>query len=129
MERKPGALRNGAPFKHWILPKGLAAFKKQLSLHADADKRFVSVLLLIQHHGLEAVDKACLDIAQHGVTNLQAVIQCLSGDKQAPDKQRKMTHSNLLKTTTQNNWMTNFFEKFYIILIVTHTHNLSFGNI
>src|SRR5208337_3006874 len=39
--RKPGALRNGAPFKDWGLPAGLAEVRARLKQHADADRQFV----------------------------------------------------------------------------------------
>ena len=42
--RKPGALRNGAPFKDWDLPAGLAQVRAKLKSHADADRQFVKVL-------------------------------------------------------------------------------------
>jgi hypothetical protein len=36
--RKPGALRNGAPFKDWDLPAGLDQVRAKLKSHADADR-------------------------------------------------------------------------------------------
>ena len=41
--RKPGALRNGAPFKDWDLPSGLAQVRAKLKSHADADRQFVKI--------------------------------------------------------------------------------------
>jgi hypothetical protein len=41
--RKPGALRNGAPFKDWDLPPALAQVRAKLKSHADGDRQFVKV--------------------------------------------------------------------------------------
>src|SRR4051794_34462244 len=50
--RKPGALRNGAPFKDWDLPAGLAEVRAKLKSHADADRQFIKVLAAVLDHGL-----------------------------------------------------------------------------
>ena len=42
--KKPGALRNGAPFKDWALPPALARVRAKLQHHADGDRQFVQVL-------------------------------------------------------------------------------------
>jgi hypothetical protein len=41
--RKPGALRNGAPFKDWELPAGLAEVRRKLQGHADGDRRAIAL--------------------------------------------------------------------------------------
>jgi len=57
--RKPGALRNGAPFKDWDLPAGLAEIREKLKRHADGDRQFVKILSAMLEHGLTAVEAAC----------------------------------------------------------------------
>ena len=42
--KKPGALRNGAPFKDWDLPPALTQVRIKLKQHADGDRQFVKVL-------------------------------------------------------------------------------------
>jgi transposase len=59
LERKPGALRNGAPFKDWDLPKPLQTIRDHLMKRTGGDKQCVALLLAIQDHGLEAVVVAC----------------------------------------------------------------------
>jgi transposase len=59
LERKPGALRNGAPFKDWDLPKSLQTIRGYLMKRKGGDKQCVALLLAIQDHGLEAVTVAC----------------------------------------------------------------------
>ncbi len=59
LEIKPGALRNGAPFVDWDLPKALLTLKKQYLKRDGGDREFVQLLLLIHQHGLETVTVAC----------------------------------------------------------------------
>ena len=59
LERKPGALRNGAPFKDLDLPVSLQKVQHHLMKQSDGDRAVVRILLAITHHGLEAVTVAC----------------------------------------------------------------------
>ena len=59
--KKPGALRNGAPFKDWDLPPALAQVRAKLKRHADGDRQFVKVLGAVLDHGLAAVEAACAE--------------------------------------------------------------------
>ena len=59
LDRKPGALRNGAPFKDWDLPLSLQKVRGHLMKQPSGDRAFVRILLAITHHGLEAVTVAC----------------------------------------------------------------------
>lgn len=59
LERKPGALRNGAPFKDWELPAPLQTIHNHLMKRVGGDKQCVALLLAIQDHSLEAVTVAC----------------------------------------------------------------------
>ena len=59
LTRKPGALRNGEPFRDWNLPPGLAEIRERLRGHADGDRQFVAILSAVPEAGLEAVEAAC----------------------------------------------------------------------
>lgn len=59
LERKPGALRNGAPFKDWALPPALLEMKDRLCARPGGDRQFVTILAAIAEDGLEAVSVAC----------------------------------------------------------------------
>jgi hypothetical protein len=63
LERKPGALRNGAPFHDWELPAALQKVRALLIPKRGGDKQYVAILLAITPHGLEAVTVACEDQA------------------------------------------------------------------
>ena len=41
LTRKPGALRNGAPFKGWQLPNALGRMRARLAGHDDGNRQFV----------------------------------------------------------------------------------------
>jgi hypothetical protein len=59
LERKPGALRNGAPFKHWDLPDALQTVRNHLMRRLGGDRECVQILTAIQTNGVEAVTVAC----------------------------------------------------------------------
>lgn len=70
LERKPGALRNGAPFKLLELPASMKKVREQLSQYPDGDKRFIRILLKVVSQGLETVEQACsLAIATGGAND------------------------------------------------------------
>jgi hypothetical protein len=43
LSRKPGALRNGAPFKDWVLPAALERVRRKLRGSDDGDRQMVTV--------------------------------------------------------------------------------------
>lgn len=59
LERKPGALRNGAPFRDWKLPKPVLEVRDRLLRRPGGDRQFVTILNAIRSDGLEAVVVAC----------------------------------------------------------------------
>ena len=59
LEKKPGALRNGAPFQNWALPAPIQAVKNKLLKTVRGDRAFVEVLLAVTSHGTELVSVAC----------------------------------------------------------------------
>ena len=67
--KKPGALRNGAPFKDWDLPPALAQVRVKLRSHADGDRQFVKVLGAVLDHSLAAVEAACAEALEAGIAS------------------------------------------------------------
>ena len=45
LARKPGALRNGAPFKDWPLPRSIAKVRRKLAGSDDGDRQMVIKIL------------------------------------------------------------------------------------
>jgi len=83
--RKPGALRNGAPFKDWDLPPGLKEVRKSLERQTNADQQFVKILQGVLDHGLEAVEAACLEALNAGMAHSDIILNRLSRLGQAPE--------------------------------------------
>lgn len=50
LARKPGAWRNGAPFKNWVLPSGLERVRRKLRGSNDGDRQMVKVLAATHDH-------------------------------------------------------------------------------
>jgi transposase len=76
--RKPGALRNGAPFKDWVLPAGLERIRRKLAGSADGDRQMVAILAAVLSGGLAAVEAACLEALSEGVHSADVVLNILS---------------------------------------------------
>ena len=69
LARKPGALRNGAPFVDWSLPAALTEVRRKLERHSDGDRQFVAILHAVAHDGLPAVEAACREaLTSHSVS-------------------------------------------------------------
>lgn len=82
--RKPGALRNGAPFKDWELPSGLAQVRAKLKQHTDGDQQFVKVLGAVLDHGLAAVEAACAEALEAGIASGDVILTVLARRRQPP---------------------------------------------
>ena len=78
LTRKPGALRNGAPFKGWKLPDALGRLRTRLAGHDDGDRQFVKVLAAVQEDGLEAVEAACAEALDCGACSADVVLNILA---------------------------------------------------
>ena len=78
LARKPGALRNGAPFKDWVLPAGLERIRRKLAGAADGDRQMVGILTAVLSDGLPAVEAACLEALREGVHSADVVINILA---------------------------------------------------
>ena len=78
LERKPGALRNGAPFKDWDLPAGIKELWEMLGKKHGGDREFVNVLGTIKTHGLESVEQAATQAVSLGLASFDVVFNILS---------------------------------------------------
>ena len=80
--RKPGALRNGAPFKGWQLPGALGRMRARLAGRDDGDRQMVRVLAAVQEDGLEAVEAACAEALADGACSADVVLNILARHRQ-----------------------------------------------
>jgi hypothetical protein len=76
--KKPGALRNGAPFKDWDLPPALAGVRVKLKSHADGDRQFVKVLGAVLDYGLAAVEAACAEALEAAIASGDVILTVLA---------------------------------------------------
>ena len=59
LERKPGALRNGVPFREWDLPIAIARVRDRILKQPRGDRAFVELLMMARAFGLEPLQVAC----------------------------------------------------------------------
>ncbi len=77
LEKKPGALRNGAPFQDWVLPAAIGAVKEKLLKSPQGDRAFVEVLLAIRQYGADLVTVACELALEHGTISAPVILNHL----------------------------------------------------
>jgi hypothetical protein len=78
LARKPGALRNGAPFKDWVLPAGLARVRRKLANADDGDRQMVGILTAVLTDGLPAVEAACGEALDGSVHSADVILNILA---------------------------------------------------
>ena len=78
LERKPGALRNGAPFRAENLPAPLAEIRTRLVERGDNGADMVRLLLAVGEHGLDAVTAACAEALEAGIGNVEIILHALA---------------------------------------------------
>jgi transposase len=78
LARKPGALRNGAPFKGWTLPGALGRVRQKLAALPDGDRQMVDILSAVLSDGLAAVEVACAEALTGGACGSAVVLNILS---------------------------------------------------
>lgn len=76
VERKPGALRNGAPFRE--MPEPLLELQRQLLKHPGGDRVMAQVLLAVNLHGLEEVLVATELALQAGRVSAEHVLNVIA---------------------------------------------------
>ena len=82
LARKPGALRNGAPFKNWVLPNGLDRVRRKLAGVDDGDRQMVTILTAVLSDGLSAVEAACQEALREGVHSADVIINILARQRE-----------------------------------------------
>jgi hypothetical protein len=73
----PGAWRNGAPFKDWLLPGALERVRRRLAGVGDGDRQMVDILTAVLSDGLTAVEAACAEALREGVYSADVVLNIL----------------------------------------------------
>ena len=78
LARKPGALRNGAPFKDWVLPAAMERVRRKLAGADDGNRQMVDILTAVLTDGLPAVEAACAKAITQGVHSADVVLNILA---------------------------------------------------
>ena len=78
LTRKPGALRNGAPFKDWVLPGSLGRVRGRLAATADGDRQMVDILAAVLTDGMAVVEAACSAALRQGVHSSDVILNILA---------------------------------------------------
>ena len=84
LARKPGALRNGAPFREWDLPAAIRRVQRKLERQPGGDRQMVDILGAILTDGLEAVEAACSEALSHNVHSAGVVLNILARHREPP---------------------------------------------
>ena len=84
LARKPGALRNGAPFQDWDLPPALTRLRRRLGCGDEADRRFVRVLAAVLDDGLDEVDDAVREALDAGAASDEVILNILARRREPP---------------------------------------------
>jgi hypothetical protein len=77
LEKKPGAIRHGAPFQTWDLPVSIKAVRERILKQDKGDKAFVDLLLMARDlgdEGLDTLDVACDLTLQTGIISSAIVL-------------------------------------------------------
>ena len=80
-ERKPGVLRNGAPFAD--MPTSLLKLQKALLRREGGDRVMAKVLAAVPHHGLESVLVAVELVLESGATSAEHITNVLARLRQS----------------------------------------------
>ncbi|HMK70414.1 MAG TPA: IS21 family transposase [Xanthobacteraceae bacterium] len=78
LARKPGALRNGAPFQNWRLPANLERVRRRLQGSDDGDRQMVKILAAVLTDSLAAVEAACAEALAASVHSADVVLNILA---------------------------------------------------
>lgn len=78
LARKPGALRNGAPFKEWELPPAMRRVRRKLARVPNGDRQMVEILSAVLIDGLDAVEAACVAALGDGVHSADVILNILA---------------------------------------------------
>lgn len=84
LAKKPGALRNGAPFQDWALPPALTKLRRKLGSSDEADRRFVRVLSMVLTDGLDLVEDAVAEALDGGAISDDVIINILARRREPP---------------------------------------------
>ena len=102
IERKPGALRNGAPFAELPLPFAKLQAALRRNERQQGDRIMAKVLATVPHHGLEAVLVAVEVVLESGVHSAEHVLNVLARLNQSKMPEQVETNLKLTEEPLAN---------------------------
>ena len=84
LEQKPGALRDGAPFKDWALPLGLAQVQRRLLTIPGGDREFVAILFAVRTNGVDLVEAVCRKALQGKNVRGEMILNLIARELDSP---------------------------------------------
>ena len=99
LARKPGALRNGAPFKDWLLPRSIERVRHKLTGTDDGDRQMVQILSAVLTDGLGEVEAACQEALAADVASADVILNALARRQQSAPPEAIMTPERLTLAT------------------------------
>ena len=82
LARKPGALRNGTPFRDWDLPVPIERVRRKLKAAPDGDRQMVDILSAALTDGLPAVEVACARTLENSVHAADVILNILARQRE-----------------------------------------------
>jgi len=86
LARKPGALRNGAPFASMVLPDELNKVKQHLEQHINGARDFAHILSYIPIESMESVTAACAKAIKAKTISKDIILNILLRSNDIPDE-------------------------------------------
>ena len=83
LARKPGALRNGAPFMDWGCRARWGRCGASSTASTDGDRQMVDILTAVLTDGLAAVEAACAEALAAGIASADVILNILARQQRA----------------------------------------------
>ena len=77
LKRKPGALRNGAPFLDMPLPDELVTIRQHMKGQINGERDFAHILSYISQESLESVVSACKEALKAKTVSKDVIVNIL----------------------------------------------------
>ena len=91
----PATLRNGAPFKDWVLPAAIERIRRKFASTDDGNRQMVDILNAVLTDGLPAVEAACAEALSHSVHSADVVLNILARQREPAPPANIMTPAAL----------------------------------
>lgn len=95
LTRKPGGLRNGAPFKNWALPGAFGKVQAKLKTMKGGDRQMADLLVAVLSDGLPALEAACDEALRSGAHSSDVILNILMRQREPDPPRNIMTPQGL----------------------------------